>query len=242
MPIQKLVIVSDAHLAAAPPPVEEALLGFLDQLPGLGDGLLLNGDLFAFWFTYRRAIPRAGVRVLARLAALARKLPVLMTGGNHDRWGDAFWEREFGIRFAAGELRFRVGNRAVLALHGDGVAEPSWATAFKQRVIGHPLVSLGYRALPAELGFRLASRLERLEQSEAQQRREAKAAELQREWAMRKLGEEPALGLLVMGHTHRAIAVEAFPGRWYLNPGAWFDGNRYATATESEVRLERFPG
>ena len=97
MAIERLVIVADAHLGGVPADVEAAFLEFLDAVPSLGDGLLINGDLFAFWFAYRRAIPREGVAVLARLAALARVLPVAMTGGNHDRWGDTFWEQELGI-------------------------------------------------------------------------------------------------------------------------------------------------
>jgi len=242
MPLQRLVVVGDAHLGAAPPSVEEALLRFLDEVPSLGDGLLLNGDLFGFWFTYRRAIPRAGLRVLVRLAALARSMPVLMTGGNHDRWGEAFWDREFGIRFAARELPFELDGGSGLAIHGDGLAEPGWGPALKQRVIGHPLVSTGFRALPAELGFWIADRLGgTLEQSPAGDRRTERAAALQRAWAERRL-QETELSLLVMGHTHRPVAAELLPGRRYLNPGAWFDGHRYAVASAGELSLRQFPG
>ena len=123
MPIERLVIVGDAHLGDVPPAIEEAFLAFLDQVPSLGDGLLLNGDLFAFWFAYRRAIPRAGMRVLTRLAALARTLPTAMTGGNHDRWGDTFWEQELGIQFSPDELRIPLTGGTALAIDGDGIAE-----------------------------------------------------------------------------------------------------------------------
>ena len=242
MPIEQLVVVGDAHLGAAPPPVEDALLRWLDLVPSLGDGLLLNGDLFAFWFGYRRAIPRAGVRVLARLAALARRMPVLMTGGNHDRWGESFWEPELGIRFGRTELRFELGQRAALAIHGDGVSEPTWRTALKQRIISHPFISAGFRALPADLAFRLADGLGGpLHSSPETEHLADQAAALQRVWAERRLGEE-ALALLVMGHTHRAAATEPVAGRRYLNPGAWFDGFRYAVATGSEVSLRQYPG
>ena len=62
---QSLVVVSDAHLGVAPPVAEEALLSFLDAAPGLGDCLLVNGDLFDFWFSYARVIPRRGFHVAA---------------------------------------------------------------------------------------------------------------------------------------------------------------------------------
>ena len=242
MPIEQLVVAGDAHLGAAPRAVEDALLRWLDAVPSLGDGLLLNGDLFAFWFGYRRAIPRAGVRVLARLAALARAMPVLMTGGNHDRWGESFWEPELGIRFGRSELRFELGSRPALAIHGDGVSEPTWRTALKQRIIGHPFVSAGFRALPADLAFRLADGLGApLESSPESDRLAEQAAALQRIWAERRLHQEE-LSLLVMGHTHRPATTEPVAGRRYLNPGAWFDGYRYAVATGAEVSLRQYPG
>ena len=242
MPIEQLVVVGDAHLGAVPPVVEASLLRWLDDVPTLGDGLLVNGDLFAFWFGYRRVIPRAGVRVLARLAALARAMPVLMTGGNHDRWGASFWEPELGIRFGRSELRFELGQRPALAMHGDGLAEPTWRTALKQRIISHPIISAGFRALPADLAFRLAGRVGGpLESSPEAERLADRAAALQRCWAERWLREDNVC-LLVMGHTHRPAAEEPAPGRHYLNPGAWFDGYRYAIATSGDLSLRQYPG
>ena len=66
---ETLVVVSDAHLGYAPPSVEAALLEFLDAVPSLGDALLVNGDLFEFWFAYATALPRHAFRVAAALVA-----------------------------------------------------------------------------------------------------------------------------------------------------------------------------
>ena len=243
MPIQRLIVVADAHLGAVPASVEDALLRLLEELPRLGDGLLVNGDLFGFWFSYRRAIPRTGVRVVARLAALARRFPVLMTGGNRDRWGTSFWEGELGIRFSAGELEFPLGHGRVVARHGDGVAEPTWRLALKHRVIGHPITSLCYRALPADLGFWLGSRMGAgVEQGAHTEGLRDKAAALQRRWAEGRLQDAAPGSLLVLGHTHRAVSEELLPQRRYLNPGAWLDGHRYAVATDSSVSLMQYPG
>jgi UDP-2,3-diacylglucosamine pyrophosphatase LpxH len=67
-----------------------------------------------------------------------------------------------------------------------------------------------------------------------------RAAARQRDWAEQLLLEEAGVGLLVMSHTHRAVLEEPTPGRQYLNPGAWFDGFRYAVATESGAELCTF--
>ena len=58
-------VLSDAHLGAAPADTERDLLGLLRGLPSDARALVINGDLFDFWFEWRHAIPRVGVRVLA---------------------------------------------------------------------------------------------------------------------------------------------------------------------------------
>src|SRR5512133_2674191 len=110
-----LVVVSDAHLGVAPSGVEEALLSFLEAVPDLGDCLLVNGDLFDFWFSYGRVIPRRGFHVAAALARLRRRVPIVMVGGNHDRWGGDFWERDVGVQFDPRRLTFDIGTRRVAA-------------------------------------------------------------------------------------------------------------------------------
>lgn len=242
MPIQQLVVVADAHLGAVPAAVEENLLHFLDEVPSLGDGLLVNGDLFGFWFGFRRAIPRTGLRVVTRLAALARRLPVYLTGGNHDRWGEAVWE-ELGIHFAKSELNFSLGTGgSVLALHGDGLREPTRRLALRHRLVSHPIVSAGYRILPADLGFRLMTRFGVARRTPESEAMEARAAALQLEWARERLEHAEPGSLLVMGHTHVPRAEQLLPGRRYLNPGAWLAGGCYAVATETSLSLRRFPG
>ena len=243
MPPQQLVVVGDAHLGATPGDVEEAFLAFLDQVPSLGDSLLVNGDLFDFWFAYRRAIPRSGIRVLTRLAAVARRMPVWMTGGNHDRWGDSFWNAELGIRFGADQLRLPLGQGFVLAVHGDGVAEAHWTGRLVHRVTRHPVTTATYRFLHPDFGLWLVKRLSgRLADSTRDAEVLARAALLQREWARRRLAAAPEISLLVMGHTHRPALEEPFPGRRYLNPGAWCDGFRYAVATDHTADLREYRG
>jgi UDP-2,3-diacylglucosamine hydrolase len=240
VPPEALVIVSDAHLGYAPRETEEALLDFLDRVPDLGDSLLVNGDLFEFWFAYTRVIPRDGFRVAAALGRVARRIPVAVVGGNHDRWGGTFWPDELGVRFAADQLELAVGSRRVLALHGDAVSAQSQSRPL-HRLVRHPVTSAVYRLLHPDLGVPLvrwlAGRLGHDGTDGPDFDREAAAQE---RWAAARLLADPSLGLIVMGHTHRPALVDAAPGRQYLNPGAWFDGFRYAVATAEGAELRRF--
>jgi UDP-2,3-diacylglucosamine hydrolase len=236
-----LVVVSDAHLGVASPVVEEALLEFFDTVPTLGDCLLVNGDLFDFWFSYSRVIPRRGFHVAAALARLRRRMPIVMVGGNHDRWGHNFWERDLNLRFNPLRATFDVGKRTVTAIHGDGLAEPRWQAKLIHGLIQHPATAAVYRMLHPDLGLRLVDLLSPvLGDHTVNEAKLARAAARQREWAEQLLIQDPAVGLLIMGHTHRAVLAEPSPGRQYLNPGAWFDGFRYAVATESDAELKTF--
>ena len=236
-----LVVVSDAHLGVAPPATEEALLEFLDAVPSLGDCLLINGDLFDFWFSYSRVIPRRGFHVAAALARLRRRLPIVMVGGNHDRWDSQFWERDLNLRFHPLQARFEIGRRKVMAIHGDGLTETRWQARLIHRLIQHPATAGVYRILHPELGFRLVDLLSpALGDHTHDEVTLAAAATRQQAWAERVLREEPTVNLVIMGHTHRAAVADPGPDRQYLNPGAWLDGFCYAIATESGAELKTF--
>jgi UDP-2,3-diacylglucosamine hydrolase len=241
VPGETLVVLSDAHLGYAPAAVETALLEFLDIIPSLGDALLINGDLFEFWFAYRTVVPRHAFRTAAALAALARKVPILMVGGNHDRWGLEFWDREAGIRYAPHRLEFEAGGRRGLAIHGDGLGSSRALTRVLERVVASRAASMVYRALHPELGFPLVHRLSAMLGEHGLHGPGVElAAARQRAWAERQLAAQSSVDLLVMGHTHRAAVVELGPGRHYLNPGAWFDGYRYALVRRNAVELRQF--
>jgi UDP-2,3-diacylglucosamine hydrolase len=237
----RLVIVQDAHLGPDSPEREEAFLAFLEAVPTLGDCLLVNGDLFEFWAEYRRVVPRTGFHVVAELARLRKRIPVVMTGGNHDRWGETFWSRDLGIEFFPYQARLEIGRRGVLALHGDGITERHWGARVLHRVTKLPATVTLFRLLHPDLVFWLTDRLSgALGDTTRDPEVIRQAAELQRQWAIKTLVADPSLGLVVMGHTHRPALAEPEPGRQYLNPGAWLDGYCYAIATEDGAQLCRF--
>ena len=238
---EQLVIVADAHLGAVPASVEEAMLAFLDAVPDLGDCLLVNGDLFDFWFAYGRVVPRSGFRVASALAALRKRVPIAMTGGNHDRWGDSFWDRDLDIQFGPDGLRLQLGAAAVWALHGDGIAEQHWSARLMHRLTRNRTGLALFRQVPVDTAFRLIDRMSgRLADATRDHAVLDRAADAQRGWAEQQLRTDPDLGLLVMGHTHRPALTEPSPGQRYCNPGAWMDGLRYAVATDSSVELRQY--
>ena len=164
-----------------------------------------------------------------------------MTGGNHDRWGDSFWQQDAGIEYSAGDLRFPIGATEVLALHGDGLAEEHRSAGLMHRITKHPLTAGAFRLLHPDFGFWLVDRMSRrLADSTRDPAVLDRAQVRQAAWAEARMAADPSIGLLIMSHTHRAQTVELFPGRHYLNPGAWVEGRRYAVVGPSGIELRQY--
>jgi UDP-2,3-diacylglucosamine hydrolase len=234
------VIVSDAHLGRSTPP--EAFLRFLASVPDLGGHLVVNGDLFDFWFEYRTVVPRRAFPVVSALHRLAGAgIRLTVTGGNHDRWGRTFWREEVGATFHPDGGRLAVAGWRCAVLHGDGVNETHVAARILHTVTRWPVTAAAFRWLHPDLGLRLVDVLSgRLARQTRHGAVLERAAAAQAAWARDFLGREPDVDVLIMGHTHRAALDPVGPGRWYVNPGAWCEGGRYALLTETGPLLRRF--
>jgi UDP-2,3-diacylglucosamine hydrolase len=239
----RVIVVADAHLGQVPVAVEEAFHAFLAAVPQPGDSLLINGDLFDFWYEYRAVIPRRHFTNAARLLTLReRGVPITLVGGNHDRWGGDFLRRDLGIAYYRGDAELDLAGRRTFVTHGDGINEQHWGAALLNRFLRSPLTVSAFRWIHPDVGHWLVHLLSgRLADTTRDAAVLDRAAAAQREWAQHLLARRPELQLVIMAHTHRP-RYDALPdGRGYLNPGAFLDGGRYAIVTRDAVELKTFP-
>jgi len=238
----RIVVVADAHLGQVPPSVQAAFHRFLDAIPSLGDALLINGDLFDFWFEYQTVIPRKHFSSLARLEALrAKGIPITFIGGNHDRWGGDFLTKDLGITFHAGEAELNLAGWQAFVAHGDGLTEQHWSAALLHAVTKHPVTIALFRMLHPAIGFWIADQFSRHLADNTKDRAVLdRAAEAQLGFATALLARRPELGLVLLAHTHRPRLERLVDGRTYCNPGAFLDGGRYAIVTKDSVELKEF--
>ncbi len=242
MPSSRVLVVADAHLGQVPPAVAAAFHRFLDAVPDLGDALVINGDLFDFWFEYGAVIPRRHFGTVAKLHAVrTRGIPITFVGGNHDRWGGDFLINDLGIAFYPGEAEVELAGRRALVAHGDGLTEQHWSARVMHRVTRHPVTIRLFRALHPDLGFWIAHQLSRKLADNTRDRAVLDRAErAQARYAEQLLTRRPDLDLVILAHTHRPALTQLPNRQAYLNPGAFLDGGRYAVVTKDEVELKTF--
>jgi UDP-2,3-diacylglucosamine hydrolase len=232
-------VISDVHLGHASSDIERSLLGVLRTLPGRAGSLLINGDLFEFWFEWKTVVPRGGVRVLAALMDL-RDAGVSMTmiAGNHDCWGGEVL-RDAGVDFHAGPWEGLLAGWRSRVEHGDGL-RPKEDRGYRalRRVLRNRLAIRAFRALHPDLATRLAMGSSRT--SRSYQPRDAGRG--LRAVASAALAAEPELELLIYGHSHVA-ALERMPsGNVYANAGSWLDAPTYLLVTPERIALREWRG
>ena len=117
---------SDIHLGAgdrtAAREVERRFVAWLDRAGRDAESIFLVGDIFDFWFEYRRVVPKGFVRTLGKLAELTdRGVRVVFLTGNHDMWVGDYLTRECGVEVYTASQLLTLGGRRIFVAHGDNM-------------------------------------------------------------------------------------------------------------------------
>ena len=236
MPHRTVYLASDVHLGAIPRERAAAFRRWLELAGSTAGTVVINGDLFDFWFEYRHAVPSGHTRTLGILAALVDAgVEVHLTGGNHDWWGGRFLEEEIGVRFHRDPVEMDLAGRRTLVAHGDGLGPGDVGYKMLKSVLRNPLFVWSFRWLHPDLGALVAGRVSSTEERPAlPSPPDARRAETLEQWAVGRLEHHRSLDILTLGHTHVPRLREVGNDRWYLNTGDWVHHCTYAVLEQGQ--------
>ena len=158
---ETIYFVADAHLGSEREPLEGSkradLRAFLEHLEGRASHLYVVGDLFDFWFEYRRPAPTPHAEILRALSDLAGSgTKVRFIGGNHDYWAGSQLEQLTGATVHRGPLHETHFGRRLFIAHGDGLPAGDWGyRALKAVIRSRPAIA-GFRLVPPGIGAAIA--------------------------------------------------------------------------------------
>ncbi len=122
----KTYFVSDIHLGA--PALndnrerEMLFVSWLDEIKNDAKQLFLVGDIFDYWFEYKRVVPRGFTRALGKIAELSdRGVDVHYFTGNHDVWVFDYLPNELGLTLHTSEYQTEIEGKKFFIAHGDGL-------------------------------------------------------------------------------------------------------------------------
>jgi len=233
-------IISDAHLGFAPANVEQAIISFLRHASRHASSLVINGDLFEFWFEWRTVIPKQGFRTLAALADIVDAgVPVMMIAGNHDCWGGEVLRKDVGIDYRVGPWTGDIAGWRTHIEHGDGL-RPKEDRRYRalRRVLRNPVAIRAFRWIHPDLSTRLANGSSHASRTYAAR----DGGRGLRDAAARLAASHTDLDLIVFGHSHVPTLEILSDGAAYANPGSWLDQPTFLRITEDSVTLREWNG
>jgi UDP-2,3-diacylglucosamine hydrolase len=213
---------------------------YLSSIAGRVRTLVINGDLFDFWFEWKTVIPRRGFRTLAALATLRESgTEILYIAGNHDCWGGDVLKSDVGVDYTIGPWEGTIGPWRVRIEHGDGLRETEDRKYRMVRpIMRSPTAIWLFRRLHPDWATRLATGSSNASRTYAAR----DGGSGLRSIGHARLNSEPDLDVVVFGHSHVPALERVGDRQIFANAGSWLDAPTYIEITDSSIEMLRWNG
>lgn len=244
---KRIYFASDNHLGAptmeASRPREKKFVAWLDEARQDAAAIFLMGDLFDFWFEYKKVIPKGFARTLGKLAEITDSgIPVYYFVGNHDLWMNGYFEDELNIPVFHKPQEFTFNNTSFFIGHGDGLGPGDKGYKRMKKVFTSPFFQWLFRWLHPDIGMRIAqyfSVKNRLISGDD----DAKFLGEDNEWLVayckRKL-EEKHRDYFIFGHRHLPLDIQLNEASKYINLGDWIQYYTYGVFDGENFQLKEY--
>ncbi len=225
-----IYLTSDVHLGAVGEETQSSFIDWLEWAASTGDQIIINGDLFDFWFEFRNGIPSGYTKSLSCLQSVVQNgVPITLIGGNHDWWGGKYLREEVGITFQQDPLLLELAGYRTFIAHGDGLGRGDLIyKCFKYFLHSKFLINL-FSILEPKLGTWIAERVSRTKEKALNPCwQKYNRSESLKQWASGQLAREPCWDLIFLGHTHVPSIEQMGTDRYYINTGDWLYHQSFA--------------
>lgn len=245
---KKIYFISDVHLGApALKNNREREIHFarwLDYIRSDVEELYLLGDIFDFWFEYRKVVPRGFTRILGRLADMADAgIPIHFFAGNHDLWVFDYLPMEIGLEMHPNELITEIRGKKFYLTHGDGLDPDDKGYLILKKIFSSKILQWIFARLHPNFAFHIAhrwskaSRLSKIDRNKDFDPRN----ENMYKFASRFL-EKESIDYFIFGHRHRMADLELKDNSRLILLGDWITNFSYGEFDGENVTLKIFEG
>jgi len=239
---KKIYFLSDFHLGApnhaSSLQREKMLVKFLHQIKDDASEIFIVGDMFDFWYEYRKVVPKGFVRILGKLAEITDSgIPVHFFVGNHDMWMKDYLTTELNIKVYFDPVEFTFNGKKMLIGHGDGLGPGDKGYKRLKKVFRNPVCQWLFGILPPAIGMGVANYMSRRSRAQTGTVEEVFLGG-DKEWLVQycqyKLTQKH-YDYFVFGHRHLPIYYQLQKDSTYINLGDWiryytyavFDGEKF---------------
>jgi UDP-2,3-diacylglucosamine hydrolase len=245
---KKIYFISDVHLGA--PALnnnherEKLFAKWLDYIKDDVAELYLLGDIFDFWFEYRKVVPRGFTRILGRLADMTdRGIPVHFFAGNHDLWVFDYLPGEVGLQIHPNEFITEIKGKKFYLAHGDGLDPEDKGYLILKKIFSSKALQWIFARLHPNFAFHIAhqwsksSRLSKMERNKEFIIRNENMFKFAAGYL-----EKERIDYFIFGHRHRMADLEIKDNARLILLGDWITNFSYGVFDGEKVTLKTFNG
>jgi len=244
---KNIYFASDFHLGA--PDIESSrkrekqIVDWLTHIQPKAKEIFLVGDLFDFWFEYKKAIPKGFVRLQGKIAELTDSgIPVTVFTGNHDMWMFDYLPKELGVTLYREPIKREFNGKKFLIGHGDGLGPGDNGYKFIKKVFANRLSQWLFARLHPNLGIGLADYWSG-KSRKANRGEDEKFLGEENEWLAiycKEYLKQEHMDYFIFGHRHLPLDLRVGENSRYINLGEWINYNSYAVFDGKELKLTSY--
>lgn len=244
-----IYFASDFHLGA--PNYEESriredrIVRWLDDIKTTAKEIYLVGDLFDFWFEYKKAIPKGFIRLQGKIAELCDSdIPVHVFIGNHDMWMFDYLPHELGVIMHREPIAKTYNGKTFFIGHGDGLGPGDCGYKFIKKVFSNPVCQWLFARIHPNLGIGMAdywSGRSRKADRGDDEKYLGDDAEFLVQYCEEHLTKE-RVDYFIFGHRHLPLDLQVGENSRYINLGEWINYNTFGVWDGTEMKLKEFKG
>ncbi len=242
---KKIYFLSDFHLGAPDHATsltrEKRIVKFLDEIKNDAEQIFILGDLFDFWYEYKRVVPKGFVRILGKLAELSDAgIEVHFFVGNHDMWMKGYFEKELNVKVYHRPEEFDLKGKKFFIGHGDGLGPGDHRYKFLKKVFRNKFLKWLFGILHPGFGIGLADYFSSKSRKATEKTNEQFLGE-DKEWLIifsREMMKTNQYDYFIFGHRHLPIDFKLSDATHYINLGDWIKYNSYAVFDGENVQLK----
>ncbi|MGC6469725.1 MAG: UDP-2,3-diacylglucosamine diphosphatase [Flavobacteriales bacterium] len=242
----KIYFASDLHLGVPNKSIslerEKLFVKWLDEIKKDATALYLVGDIFDFWFEYKKAVPKGYIRLLGKLAELSDSgIPIHFFTGNHDMWVFDYLEKEISLTIYRKPLEITLNNKRFFIGHGDGLGPKDYGYKFIKRIFANKLCQWLFEKVHPNIGITIAefwSKKSRIANGEKDETFHG-----DNEWLTQFCKEKlktTTIDFFIFGHRHLPLNIDLNQNSKYINLGEWVNYKSYAVFDGESLELKYF--
>ena len=232
------LFISDIHLGLqskeSENQKERLLVKFLTTTALNCNELFIVGDLFDYWFEYKRVYQKGFFRTLTALQDLTEKgIKIHYFIGNHDFLHRDFFESEIGAVLYENPINTVLNSKNFFIGHGDGLVKNDYGYLILKKVMRNKFIQKLYSVIHPDWGIGIASSTSRSSRNYTAQKNYGEVDGL---FEAAKTQIDDGTDIVLFGHLHKRI-YQPYKNGIYVNLGSWLDKPCYGIFKQNNFEI-----